>query len=280
MEVGNKFRAPSIPFSTVSAQSLAKIMLLDTTLTLVESGQSWSGVQHNQHVPADQERPPKAVAGFFPTPTSLWLECCNRLRRHSSMDSVQSCLPGSCPNSWFTPMLCHTLLQSALRVALGWERNSPSTQITDICSENVLLISNWSKAKRKFTLAASEQRICSDVSPHQVLSVDRINKVHCYEPWYRISMLWVKQLLVTWDTMAADTVTAEHLAVTQQHQHAAMQRAGHSVWPLTERLVFCQYIWQCCSQWLSPVHSTARHHQYWPACYIANAGARLFPETW
>lgn len=89
----------------------------------------------------------------------------------------------------YTDVVSHVAAISTQGGGGVWGRNSPSTQITDICSENVLLISNWSKAKRKFTLAASEQRICSDVSPHQVLSVDRINKVHCYEPRYRISML-------------------------------------------------------------------------------------------
>lgn len=135
--------------------------------------------------------------------------------------------PSLSPFPWDTSVLCHTDMM-LLQLALWGECDSHTTQITEICTENVLFISNWSKAKRKYTLAALEQFTCSDASPDQVLSVDRINKVHCYEPQYRIPMPWFKQLLVTWDTTAADAVTVEHLAVTQQHQHTAMQCTSQS----------------------------------------------------
>lgn len=47
-------------------------------------------------------------------------------------------------------------------------------------------------------------------------------------------MPWFKQLLVTWDTTAAYAVTEQHLVVTQQYQHTAMQCETPSIWPLSE----------------------------------------------
>lgn len=79
-----------------------KSHLLDTTNKLVESEQSQSCLQHNQHVPAGQKWSPAGQkwspageyhhppAGFSPTPTSLWPKPCNRLCRCSSTVSPQS----------------------------------------------------------------------------------------------------------------------------------------------------------------------------------------------
>lgn len=134
--------------------------------------------------------------------------------------------------------------------------------------------------KEKNTLGASEQRTRFDALPDQVLSVDGINTVHRYEPRYRISMPWFKQLLVTWDTKAAWAITVQHLAVTQQHQHTAMQCASQSTWPLTE------------SGWASASASgdtaPSDYHQHtvqWGTdsasqlWYTVNVGERHFPGT-
>lgn len=80
--------------------------------------------------------------------------------------------------------------------------------------------------------------------------------------------------------MAAGAVTVEHLAVTQQHQHTAVQRASQSVWPLTD------------SGWLSASTSgntaPSDYHQCIvqqgtintsQLCYTVNAGAIRFPDT-
>ena len=93
-------------------------------------------------------------------------------------------------------------------------------------------------------------------------------------------MPWFKQLLVTRDTTPADAVTVEHLAVTQQHQHAAMQRASQSIWPLTE------------SGWFSASTSgntaPSDYHQCivqqgtintGQLCYAVSVGAIRFPDT-
>lgn len=42
-------------FNYITLRAWQKSCLLDATNNLVETGQSWSCLQHNQHVPADQK---------------------------------------------------------------------------------------------------------------------------------------------------------------------------------------------------------------------------------
>lgn len=120
---------------------------------------------------------------------------------------------------------------------------------------------------------ASEQYSCSGAWLDQALSVDRINKAHCYEPPYRISMPWFKQLLVTRDTGATGAV-----AVTQQHplpcntehdlEHLATSRECSA---RTSGNPAPSDSHQCRAEW-GTIHAGQ-------LCYVVEVGAIHFADT-
>lgn len=250
------------PFQPYHAQSLAEIMFVGYN-NLVESSRGVASSMSCRWEMIIQSWKSSPPMGCFPTSTSLWQKHCKGLCRCSSVLSVLAqvsslrvlwcctTLTRSCCN-WHSEGNTIPLLHKPLRFVLGMyfpfkigAKQSASTQV--LPQSNIpAQVPGW------IGPSAWTGSIKLTVMNHHM-------EFQCHD----LSSSWSPGAWGLWVL----------LRLLNTHSLQSRARAG-SFGPFQG--MFCQDIWQSCSQWQPPVQSAARHHPCWPALFCSGSGSDTF----